>query len=534
MPSFISASAGFIRAIIPGKNRTAGIHAPGKDSKPALHRPGSPGREYLEVLVVIAVVTAVGWYMPFTYHVFGHIYFLAVILLSLRVSRWPALFAAVVSASAWNYVFIPPRLSFHRLDFDADLTLGTYFVVALIAGQLMERIRRNETLERERQKRATALFQLTRVLAGAHTLDEAVESALRQAEELFHARTALLIASAPRHLTMHPAGSFLLDDCDRAVAEWVWRHGREAGRFTPNFASVGGVHLPILRAATTLGVLALHLPAEVAAITPAQRELMEAFAAQIALLIEREKLRAASEREKLFQESDRLHRTLLDSVSHELKTPLAVLHSAAEKFDTDDARKRAALAAEIRIATGRLDHLVANLLNQTRLETGGLRPQLDWCDARDIVGAARRAAGTTLSGHPLTLEIPPDLPLVMADAPLMEQVLANLLLNAALHTPAATPIVVRAGVEPATTRFFLAVSDRGPGIPPELLGSLFRKFRRGPGARAGGLGLGLSIVKGFMLAQGGGVAANNNPDGGAAFTVYLPHLEPDNLPNEDR
>jgi two-component system sensor histidine kinase KdpD len=273
---------------------------------------------------------------------------------------------------------------------------------------------------------------------------------------------------------------------------------------------------------------------EVTALAGAQHELMEAFAAQIALLVEREQLRAASEREKFFKESDRLHRTLLDSVSHELKTPLAVLRSTAEKWETDDRKKRAALTAEMRAATNRLDHLVANLLNQTRLEAGDLRPQLDWCDVRDILGAARRAVGEALAGHPLKIDLPPELPLFLADAPLMEQVVANLLLNAAQHTPAGSPIIVCAGVDHAATRVFISIIDQGPGVPPELLDHLFQKFRRGAGARAGGLGLGLSIVKGFMLAQEGGVVVTNRAEGGAVFTIYLPYHEPGGIPGDER
>ena len=268
-------------------------------------------------------------------------------------------------------------------------------------------------------------------------------------------------------------------------------------------------------------------------LTPEQRELVEGFAAQIALLVEREQLRAASEREKFFAESDRLHRTLLDSVSHELKTPLSVLRSAGEKLDTDDVKKRAGLATEIRTATSRLDHLVANLLDQTRLESGGIRPQLDWCDARDIINAARRAAGETLAGRALKTEIPDDLPLFLADAPLMEQVIANLLLNAALHTPPGSPIFIVAGLEHHPARVFIRISDRGPGIPPELRANLFQKFSRGHAARAGGLGLGLSIVRGFMLAQGGEVVAGDNPEGGASFTVYLPYSSHGCVPNDE-
>lgn len=319
-----------------------------------------------------------GRIVPLSYTALGDIYLLAVIALGLRVGRWPVLFAAVVSALAWDYFFVSPRMSFEVLRLDDMLLLGTYFVVAIIAGQLTTYIR------------------------------------------------------------------------------------------------------------------------------------------------EHEKLYAASE----------LHRTLLDSVSHELKTPLSVLRSAAEQLDTDDAGKRASLRAEIMTATSRLDHLVANLLNQTKLESGALQPQLDWCDARDIINAARRAVGATLEGRPFKTEVPASMPLFMADPAMMEQAVSNLLINAVLHTPAGTPILVKTGVELRSEWVFITVADRGPGLPPELRESIFQKFRRGNAAHAGGLGLGLSIVRGFAVAHGGTVIARANPGGGACFTIYLPYGPHGSVPNE--
>jgi len=335
-------------------------------------------REYAEVVGVITAVTVAGRFVPLSYTALGDIYLLAVIALSLRVGRWQVLFAAVVSALAWDYFYVSPRMSFAVLRFDDVLLLGTYFVVAIIAGQLTTYIR------------------------------------------------------------------------------------------------------------------------------------------------EHEKLYAASE----------LHRTLLDSVSHELKTPLSVLRSAAEQLDTDDAGKRSSLRAEIITATSRLDHLVANLLNQTKLESGALQPQLDWCDARDIINAARRAVGDTLEGRPFRTEIPSDMPLFMADPAMMEQAVSNLLINAVRHTPAGTPILVRTGVELRSDWVYIMVADRGPGLPPELRDSVFQKFRRGNAAHAGGLGLGLSIVRGFAVAHGGTVVAKPNPGGGACFTIYLRYGPHGSVPNE--
>jgi K+-sensing histidine kinase KdpD len=338
----------------------------------------SAAREYLEVLAAISAVTVVGRFLPLTYTALGHIYLLTVLGLSLRVGRWPVLFAAIASALAWDFFFVPPRMSLAIHNLDDGLLVGTYFVVAIIAGQLTTYIR---------------------------------------------------------------------------------------------------------------------------------------------------------EHEKLSAESD-LQRTLLDSVSHELKTPLSVLRSAAEQVDTADPRKRAELAAEITQATNRLEHLVANLLNQTRLESGSLRPQLDWCDARDVINAARRAVGDTLGRRVLKAEIPAKMPLFMADLTLMEQAVANLLLNAAVHTPEGTPIVVSTGVDEAGSRVFIAVTDQGPGLSPELRDNPFQKFRRGKRAPAGGLGLGLSIVRGFVVAQGGTVVASVRPGGGACFTIYLPYGPHGSVPNE--
>jgi two-component system sensor histidine kinase KdpD len=334
-------------------------------------------------------------------------------------------------------------------------------------------------------------------------------------------------------LQAHKTNSFAVSDEESRTAAHARETGQPVGRFTGVHADAESLCIPLVRPEGVLGVLVLRLPPATAQFTSAGHALINGFAAQIALLIEREKLRSASEREKLLAESDRLHRTLFDSVSHELKTPLSVLRSASEKLDTSDPLKRFDLIAEMRQAIIRLDHLVANLLNQSRLESGALKPHLDWCEARDLVGAARRAVGSVLAGRSLTVEIPPDMPLFMADAPLMEEVLSNLLLNAAIHTPRECRITIVAGVDQERSKVFIAVSDNGRGIPSELRPNLFQKFRRGNTARIGGLGLGLSIVRGFVLAQGGDVSVGDSTEGGARFTVRLPHAVHGTIPNDE-
>ena len=492
----------------------------------------SPTREYYDVLTTIGVLTAASWLIvPYTgYLSVGLLYLLAVIVLSLRVGRWPVHVAGVLSALTWNFLFIPPLFTFVISKFEDGMMFATYFVVALVSGQLTGRFRAQARHERLREERATALFHLTQALSAARTLDDAVFAALRQADEIFGAKTALIIAEEDT-FTPHFAGSFTLTEKERGVAEWAWRNRKKAGRFTDTLPSSEGFHLPLVRDDLTHGVLVISVPPD-AHLTLAQRELAESFANQLALVFEREQLRAIGEHEKLLAESDKLHRALLDGVSHELKTPLAVIGAAAETFATADAHTRENLVGEIRTATRRLNRLVTNLLDQTRLESGVLKPRLDWCDAHDLVNAAHDGVRESLSSHVLETAVPADMPLFRADAALMEQVIANLLLNAALHTPSGTPIFLAVGVDTARARVFFTVADRGPGLPAAMRERLFKKFQRGDAARVGGLGLGLSIIRGFVSAQGGEVVAGENPGGGAVFTVYLPFAPHANVPSE--
>jgi two-component system sensor histidine kinase KdpD len=494
----------------------------------------SPARQYGEVFAALGIVTMMGYFLQRVtgYPTIGMVFLLAVVLLSLRLNRGPILVAGALSALLWNFLFIPPIYTFYIGRAEDAVLFGIYFIVALIAGQLNARLQAQQRHERLREERATALFQLTRALSAAGTLDEGVFAALRQADTLFSARTALLQGEDPGEgLRPHFAGSFSVSEKERSVADWAWRNRKNAGRFTETLPSSDGFHVPLLREGRALGVLIACVPAT-ETIPLAQRDLIEAFANQLALLLEREQLRNAGEREKILAESEKLHRTLLDSVSHELKTPLAVLGGAAESLPSDNGTPAGQAANEIRTATRRLNRLVGNLLDQTRLESGALKPKLDWCDPHDLLNSATDAARDALADHPFEMSVPDDMPLFKADAALMEQVLANLLLNAAQHTPPGTPIFLAAGVDHARERIFFTVADRGPGFPPAMRERLFQKFQRGDAARAGGLGLGLSIIRGFAVAQGGEVVAGENPGGGAVFTVYLPYTPHGAVPRE--
>lgn len=488
-------------------------------------------REYALVTGVVGAITLVRNLLPEDYyHGLGFVYLLAVILLSLRVGRGAAAWASLLSVAAWDFVFIPFHYSFVVQNLSDVMLLVPYFVVALVLGQITVWIRDQVREKQIREERATNLFHLTRTLAAAKTLDEAAINSLRLLEELLKAKAALALISEPSGPpVIHAASAYAIEGREMLAAQAAMRHRHPTGRFTRLLFSGADYYVPLLCDDRVLGVLGIRVPAN-ATLSDRQREWLDVFAHQLAIIVEREHLRATVERDRLLKESAKLHRTLLESVSHELRTPLAVITSALENLGHADSVLRDNLLSEARTAARRLNLLVGNLLDQTRLESGALKPRLDWCDARDIVNAALDGTREALSGHPLTITVPADFPLVRADFALTEHALANLLFNAAQHTPTGTSVTVSAGLESGGRRMFFEVADRGPGFPTALRGRLFHKFARGEAARAGGLGLGLSLVRGFIAAQGGEVIVGENTDVGATITLYLPHVAAENPP----
>jgi two-component system sensor histidine kinase KdpD len=246
-----------------------------------------------------------------------------------------------------------------------------------------------------------------------------------------------------------------------------------------------------------------------------------------ARLRSQQRMQLLSESAKVAEASERLSKTLLDSMSHEIRTPIAAIQSAVghltrllERDSSDSAGKTKAMIAEIQEATARLNRVVGNVLDITRLTSGAVKPRLNECDVAEVVNLAVSENEKETEGHPVTVAISPGLPIVQMDFVLTQQALSNLLSNAGRHTPPGTPIEVAARVE--NEEVALRVADRGPGISPELLPKIFDKFYRGPNAATGGTGLGLSLVKGFVEAQGGRVTAENGAGGGMIFSIRLP------------
>lgn len=502
---------------------------------PLLH---SQLQHYLQACGAVLLVAALCYVASaiIDYRAVGMFLLFTVSVLALLVGRGPIFAAAALSAFVWNFFFIPPLYTFHISVFADALMVGMYFIIALVGGELTARIRNREISVRRREQQALALYNLAQELNRAKTLDEMIHTAEHEIGVTFNARVGCFLQQAPDKpsLAAHPASTFTpQSEKEWTVAAWVYQNRKPAGRGTSTLPFAEAVYYPLLTANGAVGVIGIA-PLLPRLLTLEQEGLLQTFLHQIAVAVEREMLRAAAEHAQVLAASERLHKTLLNSISHELRTPLATITGAAtsllEKQTAENTERRTLLVSDIYSAGQRLNRLVRNLLDMTRLESGMLKLNLEWCDVHDLINVALRNLGKSLVSHHLSLQLTPELPLVRMDFVLMEQALANILLNAAQHTPAGTTITIRAAV--AEQQLAFVIEDEGEGFPAEALEHIFEKFYRLPKTQTGGTGLGLSIARGFVEAHGGTIRAENGLEKGARFIMRLPMTEAPRTPEE--
>jgi two-component system sensor histidine kinase KdpD len=483
-----------------------------------------------QALGLMAAVTVLClWAKDITgYTVPSFIYLLAIVLGSLRWHRWVTLGMAAVSGLAWDYLFIPPRFTVH-VDQPEDIAmLMMFFVVALIMGHLTTRLRIRETAERMRQRHTDALLRVTQQAALTPETGKGLDAALRVIESILGGEACLLERRNDHSLgkIKHPASAFQPSDAEVAVAAWAFGNHQPAGRFTDTLPSAEATWFPLQTATSTMGVLGLRRGADVKALAFTERQALEAFALQLALVLEKEHFIEAVQHAERLEESERLRRALFDSVSHELKTPIAVIRVALESMGSEGLHPS---IDEIDTASRRLQRIVDSLLQMTRLEASIVEPNPEWCDVAEIVSDAVAAVGDAMKRRELKIDLPDDLPLVKTDHVLLEQALANVLHNAAFHTAEGT--AVELAVVRKDEHLDFIVRDHGKGLAAGEESRIFGKFYRSPGSPAGGTGLGLSISKGFLRALGGEISARNHPEGGAMFTIRLkPEFMDANVP----
>jgi two-component system sensor histidine kinase KdpD len=453
------------------------------------------------------------------------VYMLGVVVTAIRTSRWPALLATLLSIASFDFFFVPPYFTFAVSDVRYFVTFGVMFAVALVISGLTLRVREQAEAARLRERKTAALYGLSRDLARERKKEKLSDLAVKHIGEVFRSQVVILVSDERGHLVVPStgAGTFALDEKETGVAQWVLENRQAAGVGTDTLPGAKALYLPMIASSGPVGVVGILPENPNEPFETEQIHLLETFANQTAMAMERVTLAQEAQRERLNAETQSLRNVFLSSVSHDLRTPLATINGAADtllrKGEYLAEEKREELVRTIHGEAKRLNHIVRNVLNMTRLESGAIQVNKDWQSLEEITGVAIERLSERLKDHPLSLTIPANLPLILFDPILMEQVLTNLLENGLQHTPPGTPVELVARMQKAGV--LIEIADRGPGIPSGLEERIFEKFTRvkSPG---GGVGLGLSICRVIVEAHGGRIWAENRPGGGAVFRFTLP------------
>ena len=488
---------------------------------------------YLWSAALVALATLIGW--PFHTVIapanLVMLYLAAVLVAAIYLGRGPSILASVLSVLVFDFFLIEPRLTLAVNDTEYLITFLGLLVVGLVISELATRAREQARAALQREAQTAALYALSRDLAAAGDLEGILQTVVAHIGETFgRASIVLLPEASEQHSLARQAGSpgFRLEEEEQEVATWAFQHGQPAGQGTDTLPSVAARFLPLRTARGVVGVLGVRPPDPDRHPIPAQRQLLEAFASQTALAIERAQLSEAARQTEVLQATEKFQSALLNSVSHDLRTPLVSITGALSSLQEDEERfdpdARRALLENAREEVERLNRLVGNLLDMTRLAAGALHPRLEPCDVQDLVGSALEQMRGRLQGRPLAVSVPDEVPLIPVDEALLVQVLVNLLDNALKYSPPGSPLEISA--RRANDAVEIRIADRGLGIPPEDLTRVFDKFYRvqhpAGGRRLSGTGLGLSICQGIVEVHGGRIWAENRAGGGTAMTFVLP------------
>jgi two-component system, OmpR family, sensor histidine kinase KdpD len=496
--------------------------APGRQARTLLHLPS-----FLAAALVAALSTTVAFLA------FGRdqlpdvvmLYLLGIMLISSRYGFAASIFAAFVSVAAFNFFFVPPYFTLVVGDLRHAVTFAVMFLVAVVISGLTQRVRNQAAAARDREQRTLALYELSRELAGAQGIRRVIEVSAGHLENAFASKVSVFTSGPSEELERVYASGGLgnFSETDMSIGRWVWSNQKEAGLGTAALSSGTTRYVPLVASAGIVGVLGLTPDRADRFDSIEQRRQADAFAAQMALAIERAGLAEETEKARREVETEQLRSSLLSSVSHDLRTPLAVITGAASTLvdgaQSIDEATRLDLMTTILEESERLNRLIRNLLDMTRLESGTVKVNKEWLPLEEIVGAALNRLESRLATREVKIELPANLPLIPCDAVLIEQALINLLENAAKYGDG--PIEIRAALVPGEA--IVEILDRGPGIPPGQEARIFDKFQRA--VREGspsGVGLGLAICRAIVGAHAGSIWAQNREGGGAVFSFALP------------
>jgi two-component system, OmpR family, sensor histidine kinase KdpD len=486
------------------------------------------GTNYLRAIAGVVLCSALAWLM-LPYFAPANlilVYLVGVTIIAARYGRGPSLLASLLSVAAFDFFFVPPYMTLAVSDSEYILTFVMMLIVALIVSNLTVQIRLQGEIARERERRTLSLYAMSREFASSRGTENLMRVAAQHVSDVFGSQTVILLPNAKGQLeikNMHE-DDLLVTRHEQGVAQWVYDHHQAAGLGTATLPGSRGLYVPLVTPQGSAGVLGVYPAQPNRLLSPDQIHLLETFANQTALAIERGLLAEETEQTRLKIEAERQRNALLSSVSHDLRTPLAAITGAVssllENETALDANGRRELAQIAYEEADRLNRLLGNLLDMTRLESGGVQVVKEWQPLEEVVGSALNHLSEHNADRSIVTSLPPDLPLVPIDGVLIEQVLINLLENALKYAPLNSPIELSA--MPGSNEVIVEVADRGPGLLATDAQRIFDKFYRAQPAATHGVGLGLTICRGMVEAHGGRIWAENRPGGGAVFRFTLP------------
>ncbi len=485
--------------------------------------------------VALTAVISSAIYPYVSYRAIGFLFLLTVLLLSLSFALGPILLAAFLSALVWDFFFIPPSGTFTIAQPEDIIMCVAYLAAALITGTLTHRIRLRERMLRLREERTETLYGIVRNIVGASDKLALAHTVCEKLGATLNGSCVILLTDPSNQAQLTPVGNteWNFTEKEQAVAKWVFTNRKLAGWSTDTLPDAGALFLPLQGPAEMIGVLA-YRPNTNNRLLREEEDLLSAVCRQAAIAIERELFRERSRLAERLQESERLHQTILDSVSHEIRTPLTAIIGMAsalgDEYVTANPLVRDEMSHELVKTAERLDRVVNNLLDMSRLSSGALTLNRDWYEAQDLIALTLAQVGDSLGNHKLDVSVLDGLPLLRIDVQLFVQVLANVILNAACYSRSGSAIMLTANLR--GSEFVLSVSDQGEGVPDGLLPRIFDKFYRMPGSKAGGTGLGLAVAKSIVEAHGGRIEAHNRLEGGLVVEIRLPVETQPELPQE--
>jgi two-component system sensor histidine kinase KdpD len=466
------------------------------------------------------------------------IYLLGIVVTSTRTGRWPAFAATLMSVAAFDFFFVPPYYTFAVNDIRHVVTFGVMFFVAYIITRLTLQIREQAEASRTRERSTAALYALSRKLVRERKKDSIFNVTAKHISEVFQSRIVFLILNERGELVVSEtrSGAFPVNGKELSVARWVFDNRHAAGLGTDTLPAAKALYLPMIASTGAVGVVGVLPEDPKNGFDPEDIHFLESFVNQTAMAMERVILAKEAHEERLRAEAQNVRNTFLSSVSHDLRSPLAVVSGAAstllEKDTSLNQLARLELLRTIYEETDRLERIIRNVLNLTRLESGAIVVRKEWQPLEEIIGVILNRFADRLKERPLKLNIPPDLPIIPFDTLLMEQVLSNLMENAVRHTPTGTSVEIT--VTQQESAVIIEIADRGPGIPVHEEEAIFSKFTRSTNTRMGA-GIGLSICRVIIEAHGGRIWVENRSGGGAAFKFVIPieGTPPTMLPEKD-